>query len=519
MESRRFIVPVVAAVTGFGLRLAAVPFAQTTEGDAVARVYGALDWLQSPRFLLGEVWLPLQTYYMAAALWLTGDTVWTPVLINCLLSSLTAIPLYFFTRTALGSPSAGFVAFAFALYPLAFRNSLMALSDTPAAFFVALALWAAARAHAEGGGARHAVAGGLALTLASAVRYETWFLTPLIGLALWRKPRLMVLFVATAAIWPCIWLLGSFVRTGDPFYSFNLQVADTAATLAARGGMTPLRRLVRVLFVPGVLVFGMTVPVFCLAVWGVIRSLRQNRESAVWLAGFFGLFALFAYKSATGTMNLQLRYLLLVGMLLLPFAAVGLDGIRSRRLRLATAVSVLVLMLPLSYVLHVVRPVLRLVLADTRMGKKESPESLLEAVPRWAPSTVELARGVDQAMGSPRGALLIVDLPEAGTLLAYPTGMYPDQLAFLSLPHEREMTERLLRRHPSGHLLASRTFADMVDPAGRPPAWFLGERLNVTLAEVARFDDAVLFSYSPAGEAASPLATPTGGTQPIPARP
>ena len=406
---------------GLVLRLVALPFTHTTEPDAMSRILIGWEWLQTPNTgLQSAVWLPLHTYILGLVFNIVPEYYYTPTVLNILFAVLTAIPLYWFSHREFGQKSSiaagAITATAFMVYPLAFRNSLMALSDTPFTLLLAASLPLLSYARAKNGTLWQAALAGLFISLAAGIRYEGWVLIPFMAVILWRYPKRLLAFGAMAMIVPTLWMIGCLITHGDPLYSFNYQSQDTAATLSERGGISLLKRTVRLIFFPGVLGFGLSFPVLGLSLWGVIVALRNKSSQLMWLVPFLGLFLILSYKSVEGTMNLQPRYAIPMGMFLLPFMVMGLDQIPKNRRQVAT-MATLVLMLPCSYVLHLFRPGLTLLLSDTSMAKRESPASLIEAVPRLSPDTLAFAKQIKQALNYDTDSLIMLGYGDDVTYL------------------------------------------------------------------------------------------------------
>jgi 4-amino-4-deoxy-L-arabinose transferase-like glycosyltransferase len=509
-DNRVWQVIIGIVLVGIVLRLLGLLFASTTEGDAFARVQYAWVWLQAPEMITQGVWLPLQTYYTALALKLTQEFYYTPILINIVLSAATAAPLYVFTRREFGHQWGWFVAVAFIIYPIALRNSLMPLSDTPFAFLVALALPFLALARDKAGNPWQAVVAGLCLTLAAALRYEAWVMILLLGIVLWRRPKLLVYFMGSALLFPVFWLVGSAAVHGNAFYSFHFQAIDTAKTLAERGGMSWLKRIARGIFFPGVLCFGMSAMVFGLSLWGAGVTLWQRRRQSVWLIPFLGVLVLLSYKSISGSMNLQPRYALVVGMLLLPFAVIALEQIQSFRYRYVTAWAALLLTIPFSYSLHLLTPLLQMLLADTKMVKKETPAALVEAIPRLSDSTRELSRIINHHLlpitrgsvtrGSVTHGLVLIAFPDIGHLVAYESRLNPDQICVLEAYNLHNYDRRqkcflFVEQHVSGILAIDKTHwpTHIVSKPMDQRIMLGNQQLAVTL--IGETEDAMVYRY------------------------
>ena len=488
-------------VIGLALRLAATYLAQTTEPDALARVMISWEWKFKPNTgIEGGVWLPLHTYLLGAAFWFRSEPYLLPILINIGCAVLTAIPLYWFGQKEFARPglSAGaVVATAFILFPLAFRNSLMAMSDTPFALLLAMALWPLARARDDDGTMTHAMLAGLCVTLAAGVRYEGWIMIPFLALVLWRTPRRFLAFGCVAMIVPSLWMIGCWVEHGDPLYSLRFQAADTAGVLSDRGGISALKRLVRLIFFPGVLGIGLSPLVMALCIWGAISEVRRRSRQAVWLVPFLGLFLVLTYKSVNGTMNLQPRYAIPMGMLLLPFMVPALAMIQHRRG--GVAMLALALMLPSSYSLHLMRPLLRHLLSDTEMIKKESPASLLEAIPRLAPETMQRSQQLEELL-EPDDGFVLLGVGEVAYLYVQQIQHPLPKVCLIAHYHfgqpryERHCYQRF-KQYPQGILVVDRThWPDFLSRSSDGIAE-LANGQKIPLAEIDSNDSYFVFRY------------------------
>jgi len=331
---------------GFFSRAIALIFSSPTDFDAVERVYIAWRWLENPEIITHGVWLPLHNYLIAGVMWFFQDQKFPPIALNIVFSVATAVPLYFFTKNEFGEKYSWFVGCAFLFYPLAFNNSLMALSETPFAFFVAVSLYFVSQARKKDGNWHHALLAGLSLTLAAHIRYEGWILIPLFGILLWKKTKILVVFLTASLISPMFWLLGSYIHYGNALYSIEYQYQDTQATL---GGKLKEQLLKRILFVPGGLFLGMSIFVNIIAVWGAILSLIKRKYNSVWLIPFLGICFILFFKSVTGSLTIFYKYLILPGMLLLPFCAETINTLNIFQRKKYLKYLILLSMIPISF--------------------------------------------------------------------------------------------------------------------------------------------------------------------------
>ena len=106
------------------------------------------------------------------------------------LGALVPVVVYKLTLELFGSWRSAIAAgLIFAFYPAAIAVSLGARVETPFLLAFGIGLIALVRAWRPDGRVRHAVCAGLAITLASALRYEAWMLIPFLTLLLVRHPK------------------------------------------------------------------------------------------------------------------------------------------------------------------------------------------------------------------------------------------------------------------------------------------------------------------------------------------
>ncbi len=388
---------------GLGIRLLALPFSMTDDADSVSRVWTAWQWLSDPQVITHGRWGPLHTYLIAAAMTLIHDPVLAPILLSIVLSVATAVPLYFFTRNEFGSKGTGLlVGLTYVLCPLAIRNGLQASSQPPFVFFVVLSMALLSMARRESGSWIHAVFAGLALTLAAMVRYEGWLLIPLLGLALWRKPRLAIVFMAAAAIFPAAWMIGNQVYYGDFLYSARsfhdyelvLEGSNEAVTLS-----TIVKRLV---FHPLVILLGMTPLVAIGVLAGAAATVVRRRPQVVWLVPALGVLAFYLYSSLQGTLSAKGTYDLAPTTMLVAFVAALCGEPRVKQMSLSAQKWVGVLLVVSIVPLSLIGGLLPFSKAQSFYANNIFPVPVVEA----AQANAEIVSQVDQELSSPNDGLI-----------------------------------------------------------------------------------------------------------------
>ena len=322
---------IAVALVALIARLVILPFATSDGGDSVSRVWMAQEWMSRPRLLTEGIWGPLHFYLLALPLALVPDPVHGPIAMGVLFSTASALLMYRLVEIQFGDQRAALlVALTYALYPIAIRNGVSVRSETPFVFFLLLAMIALALARREGGSWRHAVAGGVALTLASMLRYEAWMLIPMLAVLLWRKPRFLLVFVGCALVHPVFWMIGNAVQHGDPFFSMTAASRFELQTM----GRSRLDRwsLVRwAALYPGVVLRGMGLVAAVISLIGAAWALIGRHRSAAWLVPLAGLTSLQCLAIARGSLVPKLNYTETAGTMLFPFAALVYDRIRVAR--------------------------------------------------------------------------------------------------------------------------------------------------------------------------------------------
>jgi hypothetical protein len=181
----------------------AVQFALATRSFDIAR-----HQPHPPGYILYVGWGRLLT-------WITGDANTAFVLTSLIAGSLAVAVLYLLGREMLGARSALLAATLFALSPLVWYYSIVALTYAVESLFLLIVAWLCWRALA-GGGERQALLASFVLGIAGGVRQSTLvLLIPLWLFATWTSGRRAfwlswAVLGATCLAWfvPLVWLAG-----------------------------------------------------------------------------------------------------------------------------------------------------------------------------------------------------------------------------------------------------------------------------------------------------------------------
>ncbi|MGB0915011.1 MAG: glycosyltransferase family 39 protein [Crocinitomicaceae bacterium] len=345
------------------VKLLLLPFAQTVDADAVSRVHLSVDWLNNPEWIKTSVWSPLHFYLNGLGLMLWNDSVITPKLINILLSSLSILPFFYFTRREFNSRGAFIASIFFAVSPILFRNSFMALSETPYLLLLLLTLNLISKGLREDN-TKSVLLAGLTITLACGFRYEAWLLAFLFGLIIlftnWRKAFGYGLI---SLVFPIIWMASNYVTTGDVMFSIQGNYKWTLELMGNNDFVDTETMLRRLWFFPFSWMISIGPPVVYLTVilmFRTIKGYKADKLKAFFASLFVIMLVFFIYNSMKGVLLLQHRFIGTLVVLSLPFIAIIFEEKSVNKTRQAWVFGVLIIGLSFVYNTSQIKPVPRL---------------------------------------------------------------------------------------------------------------------------------------------------------------
>lgn len=269
-------------------RLAAFPFSENLQGDAIARTWLAHVWLAHPHIIgsfdQGAMQFgPLHIYLLALAEWVWPSLLHAGRVVSLVVGCASAWPLFALTRRLFGTEAAVAAVVGFGFWGFHLQASTTSASEALSLFLVLAAVerfsaWQEAPQRSVNG-----LWAALVLNLACATRYDAWLLVPLLALvAGWTRRSLwtLVWFGAASSAFALAWSVGNFLDRGDPLYPFRYIDDFHRAWYpneAALWGPTRFR-LISLLFWPGAAVLSLS-PWFGVASGvGLVRTWRQGRH-------------------------------------------------------------------------------------------------------------------------------------------------------------------------------------------------------------------------------------------------
>jgi hypothetical protein len=328
------------------VRIAVLPFATFDSGDSASRVWIAWRWMEHPTLITSGVWGPLHFYLVGLALMVWPDPVWAPAVLSVLLGSLAAVVVYFLALEIFRAPRAALVTgLSFAFYPTAVAVSLFALSEPPFILFFGLGLLFLVRATRPNGTVQDALFAGIAIGLATMLRFESWFMLPFLALTVVRRPKLLIAFLLPALIHPAIWMIGNAITYNDPFYNFSWasnwerndmgqgKLVSISSALSRFWGFIHMTQS------------GLGPPLTLLVITGAVWCVWRRCKGAIWLVPPLALLAMLAAAAGRGSLVVKWEYTSTLGLMLVPFAAcileaIGIEAWPRRRFIAATVGSV-----------------------------------------------------------------------------------------------------------------------------------------------------------------------------------
>lgn len=344
---------------GFLTRATSFLLSRNYDGDSIIRTVMGADWLRDP-FLITHAnpvtWVfgPLHYYLIGLSL-LIWDNLWhSPRLVSLILGTLTIIPFYYLTELKFGKRIAVYATSFFCLYTLHVRYSAVATSEAAYLFFLIVSIFLFFRLKVTGR-IRFLLLSAVFLNLATMMRYDAVLFVPVLGVLLLvnqdaklrfeltaNNLRKAILFAFLSLAFIVIWMVGDFRFNHDAFYSISTVQAEHLTlikdNIARRGYL--LNTLYNLLFWPAVIVLSFTPAIFILALIGLFESAVRLRH-VDFLILFLAVYILYAYQSTLGeSLAPFARYSIILGVILLPFAGVGLSclvaSIAEKKARLLT---------------------------------------------------------------------------------------------------------------------------------------------------------------------------------------
>jgi 4-amino-4-deoxy-L-arabinose transferase-like glycosyltransferase len=363
-----------------------LPFAQIDDSDAVARIFSGISWKENPEWIYSNFWCPFHFYLIGLGFFIWNDPVYMPMVVHIVFSVLTLVPFYFLVKREFNENGAFIATIFLAICPILFRNSFLALSETPYLFFLILSLNYLSKG-LRNNSYMYMILSGLSITIASGFRYEAWIMIFVICLiiCLVKRWKYLLAFIVPALLFPISWLYTNWIATGNPFYGIHGNYYWTIVEMGNNDNLHFSNYLRRIWFFPFSWIIAVGIPaaiVIIQTIWKIFtgRPLQKNR--LIQLLPFLVMFLVMQYNAFKGVLLLQHRFIGTLVILSLPFVSDYFKEYSPKKIRLAWLFGITTIALSFVYNTTTIKPVPRLqnqafVGISEIINKNISPKSYL----------------------------------------------------------------------------------------------------------------------------------------------
>lgn len=312
---------------GIIIRLLLLPYSQTVHADAISRVINAEVWLANPKYIIADIWGPMNQYLFGFSIKFLGGKIYGPKAINIILASFTAFPLYWFTFNIFKTRKGAIVvALIYVLTPIVIRNSFQALPAVPYAFFVALSMFFLSEFVLKKT-IWPLILSAISINFAGALRYEAWVISFFFSLILLfhKQYRAFFTFGLIASLFPLSWLIGNKIVFDNWFYCFDYSSQGTLNELLGGEQISLNEKIKRLIFFPYSLIIVFSPLLFLLIVVSIPKyfiNKTLKKEQLFWIIPSLFLLIIYIIKAYQGTLLLQNKYSTIFLVLVLPFVAI-----------------------------------------------------------------------------------------------------------------------------------------------------------------------------------------------------
>jgi len=321
------------------LRVIFFLFADDNGGDGLARLAMTDIWLRHPSWSpVFAAYLPLHFWLIAGLTLLVRNVALAGRLVSLILG-VASVGLFWRLAERIYGLTAAWLSLAvFCFYSLHISVSSVSGAEATYIFFL-LAGLVGFFDYLHTARLPSLALSGISMTMAAAVRYESWVLIFAMSLVLlaatwksirqngwqWVRVRPLLLFCSMAGAWPLFWMWYVWRKLGDPLYFIHGQ----HKWVAEIGVLTFRSPIYLLSFTPGVLFLTLSPIAFLGSLYALALAAREQpgRELA-FLAVFFGTIQF--YQLVSGAAWTSARFTITLGVFLALMSGYGLQEFMRR---------------------------------------------------------------------------------------------------------------------------------------------------------------------------------------------
>lgn len=373
LDKRQWLIVLFLVTLALIIRVGIIPSTYDYDGDPGHRALQSYEWSLNPKWIGSEYWVPGFTYLHGTAMMFLKDPYYAPRIVNAIIGSFSVLAMYVVAHRLFGWFTAVLATTALVFLPLHVGLSVSGYTEAPFVTiilfsFFALTKAAAAKVENKSNHPLWMLVTIATMVAANMIRCESWLYLPLwIGFYFWRTRSIAstAIFTTALSIFPLTWLYGCWADYRMPLVSFSTTTDPRNRVL---GPLEAAASFATSLFchlgpiVPLAAAFGLTEQARAIATERA-RALWQER--AIYLLWVSLIIAMDVGLTITYGPNMQDRFLLLLLVLLLPFAGVAFERLpyfskklsaNNKSQAIASIIASFLIMESILFTVYLVRP-------------------------------------------------------------------------------------------------------------------------------------------------------------------
>ncbi|KAA3660949.1 MAG: hypothetical protein DWQ10_05545 [Calditrichaeota bacterium] len=327
----------------YSIRILAFIWSYDAFGDFFIEIQNAMTWVSAPleniTSIMSDQVRALYTYLIGIGLIIWNDPVSTPRLISLIFALLTFFPFLLMCREYFTSRVAYLALFLFSFFTLHIKFAAIPADDSLFIFLIVTSV-AFLFKYASGMQIKFLIFSGISIGTASIVRPEGFLMLLLLPFLWLDTPsdareffdvrshlfQATAVMLISAIMLVVTWVTFSYLMVDRfPASIFTFKTANINNLISSQNTIDKSVAIIALSTFPGILFASLTPLVFLGALWGIMRSFKNRKYRALFIAStlFFFLTVLFSKQS-------MVKNATVYGVFLIPYAAYGFYSFHRR---------------------------------------------------------------------------------------------------------------------------------------------------------------------------------------------